>query len=349
MYALFPRILAELRGGAPVALATVVKQRGSLPMASDAKLLVLADGTLEGTIGGGCLEAEVYATATQLLREGGTSVNEFHLNEVEASTGGHVCGGTVVVLTRVFQPQADSIAFFERAVALPGAAAEVRFASRVNAASPAHVLAVGGRVEASLGLTSDMAPEIAAEGLAGAGGDAWFVEPVRQQPLLVVFGAGHCGIAIGAAAVAAGYRVWMLEDRPTFLDAERLAWASRLRLVDFAALPQLPLTANTALAIVTRGHEHDLVVLRQVLDAPVGYIGMIGSRRKRELFRGLLRDEGRDAEAFERVRSPMGLDIGAETPAEIAVSVVAELVAVRRQASASAHLGLSSEPAKVHG
>jgi len=349
MYALFPRILAALRGGASVALATVVKQRGSLPMASDAKLLVLADGTLEGTIGGGCLEAEVYATATQLLREGGTSVDEFHLNEVEASTGGHVCGGTVVVLTRVFQPQADTIAFFERAVALQDATAEVRFASRVNAATPAHALAVDGRIDGSVGLTSDMAPEIASEGLVGDGGDAWFVEPVQQQPLLVVFGAGHCGIAIGAAAAAAGYRVWMLEDRPTFLDAERLPWASRLRLIDFAALPRLPLTPNTALAIVTRGHEHDLVVLRQVLDAPVGYIGMIGSRRKRELFRGILRDEGRDAEAFDRVRSPMGLDIGAETPAEIAVSVVAELVAVRRQAAASECLGLSSEPAKVHG
>ncbi len=349
MYALFPRILAALRGGAPVALATVVKQRGSLPMASDAKLLVQSDGTLEGTIGGGCLEAEVYATATKLLRDGGASVDEFHLNEVEASTGGHVCGGTVVVLTRVFQPQPDTIAFFERAISQHDTADEMRFVSRVNAAAPAHALVVKGRVDSGLGLTPELSPAIAGEGLVGDGGDAWFVEPVRQRPLLIVFGAGHCGVAIGAAASAAGHRVWMLEDRPAFLEGERMPWASRLRRVDFAALPELPLDPNTALAIVTRGHEHDLVVLRQVLDAPVGYVGMIGSRRKRELFRSILRDEGRDAEAFDRVRSPMGLDIGAETPAEIAVSVVAELVAVWRQAAASERLRLSRKPATVRG
>jgi len=340
---LFPKMLAALRSGVPVALATVVKQRGSLPMASDAKLLVHPDGTIEGTIGGGCLEAEVFATATKLLREGGASVDEFHLNEVEAESGGHVCGGTVVVLTRVFQPQPDTIAFFERAVAQPNTADDVRFVSRVNAAEAAHALVVNGRVDGGLGLTPELSPALAEEGLSGEGADAWFVELVRELPLLIVFGAGHCGVAIGATASAAGYRVWMLEDRPAFLDAERMPWASRLRRVDFAALPQLPLNASTALAIVTRGHEHDLVVLRQVLDAPVGYLGMIGSRRKRHLFRRILGDEGRDVEAFDRVRSPMGLDIGAQTPAEIAVSVVAELVAVRRSAAASERVGLSSE------
>jgi len=347
MYSLFPRMLAALRGGGPVALATVVKQRGSLPMASDAKLLVRPDGTIEGTIGGGCLEAEVYATAAQMLREGGASVDEFHLNEVEAESGGHVCGGTVVVLTRVFEPQPETIAFFERAIAQQDNADEVRFVSRVNAAAPAHALVVGGRVDSGLDLTSEMAPALSEQGLVGEGADAWFVEPVREPPLLIVFGAGHCGVAIGATASAAGYGVWMLEDRPSFLEAERMPWASSLRRVDFAALPQLPLSANTALAIVTRGHEHDLVVLRQVLDASVGYLGMIGSRRKRELFRRILRDEGRDVAAFDRVRSPMGLDIGAETPAEIAVSVVAELVAVRRRATAAERASLSSESAAV--
>ncbi len=349
MYTLFPKMLAALHSGAPVALATVVKQRGSLPMASDAKLLVLSDGALEGTIGGGCLEADVYAIAKTLLRDGGASVDEFHLNEVEAGTGGHVCGGTVVVLTRVFEPDADTIAFLECAIARQDGAAEVRFVSRVSAAAPAHAMVVDGRVDIGLGLTPELDPALVGEGLVGESGDSWFIEPVVEQPLLIVFGAGHCGVAIGAAAVAAGYRVWMLEDRPAFLEAERMPWAARLRLVDFAALPRLPLNSNTALAIVTRGHEHDLVVLRQVLDASVGYVGMIGSRRKRVLFRGILRDEGRDAEAFDRVRSPMGLDIGAETPAEIAVSVVAELVAVRRQVAASESLSLSSSPAAVQG
>ncbi len=346
MYSLLPRMLAVLSEGQPVALATVVSRRGSLPMASDAKLLVLADGTIEGTIGGGCLEAEVYATATKLLREGGASVDEFHLNEVEAGTGGHVCGGTVVVLTRVFQAQPDTVAFLEHAVALLGMTGEVSLVSRVGPAA-GHALIVDGRVDGELGLTSELSPALSGAGLVGEGDDAWFVEPVRERPLLIVFGAGHCGVAIGAAAAAAGQRVWMLEDRPAFLVAENMPWASRLQQVDFAALPPLPLDANTSLAIVTRGHEHDLVVLRQVLDSEARYLGMIGSRRKRELFRRILRDEDRDLEAFDRVRSPMGLDIGAETPAEIAVSVVAELVAVRRGAVAAENAGLSGEATTV--
>jgi len=349
MYLLLPKMLAALRGGAPIALATVVKQRGSLPMASDAKLLVRPDGTMDGTIGGGCLEAEVYATATELLREGAASIDEFHLNEVEveAGTGGHVCGGTVVVLTRVFRPGPDTVAFFERAVAQHDRGDEVRFVSRINAGAPAHALVVNGSVDVGLGLTPELVPAVAGAGVVGDDAESWFVEPVREPPLLIVFGGGHCGVAIGAAAAAADHRVWVLEDRPMFLDAERMPWADRLQRVDFAALPELPLDANTALAIVTRGHEHDLVVLRQVLDTAVGYLGMIGSRRKRELFRRILGDEGRDVAAFDRVRSPMGLDIAAQTPAEIAVSVVAELIAVRRGAAELQGANLSSESVAV--
>jgi xanthine dehydrogenase accessory factor len=122
----------------------------------------------------------------------------------------------------------------------------------------------------------------------------------------------------------------MLEDRPAFLQTETMPWAERLRLVDFNALPELPLGVDTSVAIVTRGHDHDLVVLRQLIGKPVNYLGMIGSRRKRELFRRILTEEGCSRDDFERLRSPMGMDIGAETPAEIAVSVVAELVAARR-------------------
>jgi xanthine dehydrogenase accessory factor len=330
MHALFPKILAALRADASVVLATVVKQRGSLPMAHDAKLLIFADGTTHGTIGGGCLEAEVYGRATQLLRHGGASVDEFHLNEVEEGIGGHVCGGTAVVLTRAFQPRPEVITFIEDAVALRDVSTDLQFVSRLHADAPGHALVDAGRVAARLDAADGFEAATEAAGLFESDSGTWFYESVRAAPLLIVFGAGHCGAAIGAAAATTGYRVWMLEDRPTFLDAERMPWAERLRHVDFAALPPLPLAAGTALAIVTRGHEHDLVLLRQLLDAPVDYIGMIGSRRKRALFQTILRDEDRDLEAFARVRSPMGLDIGAQSPAEIAVSVVAELIATRR-------------------
>ncbi len=301
-------------------------------MASNAKLLVLPDATFVGTVGGGCLEAEVYAAGTELLRNGGARLEEFHLNEVEAETGGHVCGGTVEVFIRAFEADADTIAFVEAAVALQDSDPELLLTTRLDPAAAAHLLLGSRGIEAELGDTGGI--EFSRHrGFSDDRAARWFPEPVRPAPLLLVFGAGHCGVAIGEAAAGAGFRVWMLEDRPAFLQPQAMPWADQLHRVDFTALPELPLGSTTSVVIVTRGHDHDLVVLRQLLDTETGYLGMIGSQRKRALFRTILGDEGRDLDAFERLRSPMGLDIGAETPAEIAVSVVAELVASRRQQS----------------
>ena len=330
MYTLFPRIHERLQTGQAVALATVIGRRGSLPMASDAKLLVLADDSFEGTVGGGCLEAEVYAGAAALLRDGSARVDEYHLNEVEAETGGHVCGGTVEVFTRVLRPDDDVVRFVDTAVRLQDTDPELVLATRIDSRAPAHLLAGRDGLAAALGDTEGVR-YTRAKGVLDDSGARWFVESVRPAPLLIVFGAGHCGAALGAAASAAGFRVWMLEDRPAFLQAEAMPWAERLRLVDFTALPELPLGADTSVAIVTRGHDHDLVVLRQLIGEAVNYLGMIGSRHKRELFRRILTEEGCPQDDFDRLRSPMGMDIGAETPAEIAVSVVAELVAARRK------------------
>jgi xanthine dehydrogenase accessory factor len=334
MYDCLPEIRSQLLAGRPVAMATVVRRRGSLPMANDAKLLMFGDGSFEGTVGGGCLEAEVYAIGMRLLAEGGASLDEFHLNEVEEGAAGHVCGGTATVFTRAFMPDAETLAFFERAVAAQDLDAPLLVATRLSEASPAHALVVDGSVDACLGETDPGAvPTCVSRRTRSSASEGWFVERVEPAPLLIVFGAGHCGVALGAAATAAGFRVWMLEDRPPFLAAGNMPWAERLRRVDFGALPELPLRRGTSLAIVTRGHEHDLTVLRQVMGAPVDYLGMIGSRRKKLLFREILAGEGADLEAFDRLSSPMGLDIGAETPAEIAASVVAELIAVRRAAA----------------
>ncbi len=353
MHELLPRIAAALDAGEPVALATVVRRRGSLPMSSTAKMLVRADGSAEGTVGGGCLEAEVYATARTLLREGGVSLESFDLTEIEDGLQGHVCGGSVTILTRPLLPTDPTRGLIRSALEALEDGEAAAFLSWVPAEndlpSPAPdndmamhaVVRADGSVAADGSLPAslpDKARMLAGDGLAdlvsdvdSEGAPAYFVEPLRQPPTVLIFGAGHCGTAIGALASNAGFQVHVLEDRPTFLQGEHMPWAAGLHHVDYAALPTVD--PSSYLVIVTRGHEHDLTILRQVVGGPSAYLGMIGSERKRHLFGKTLRSEGVAQDELDRLCSPMGLAIGADTPEEIAVAVVAEMIAVRRGAA----------------
>lgn len=350
MQEVLPRIAAALEAGEPVALATVVRRRGSLPMSTTAKMLVCADGTAVGTVGGGCLEAEVYATAQTLLRDGGVSLERFDLTEIEDGLQGHVCGGSVTVLTRPLLPTEATRGVIRQAQQALDRAEAATFLSWVPAGDGSGVrqlepdLARHAVVRADGSVTADAslppalagaAREIAATGRAELVGDgssderpSYFVEPLRSPPTVTIFGAGHCGLAIGELAAAAGFRVRMLEDRPTFLEGGRMPWAAGRHHVDFAALP--PVEPGTYVVIVTRGHEHDLTILRQVVRGPSAYLGMIGSERKRLMFEKTLRGEGVTDDELDALCSPMGLAIGADTPEEIAVAVVAEMIAVRR-------------------
>ena len=356
MHELLPRIAAALDAGEPVALATVVRRRGSLPMSTTAKMLVRADGTAEGTVGGGCLEAEVYATARTLLREGGVSLESFDLTEVEDGLQGHVCGGSVTILTRPLLPTDSTRGIIRQAQEalergetaaflswVPGENGLPTSRPKPNLAMHAVVCADGSVTADALLPTSlpELAKALAAEGLADLvcadatdDAPAYFVEPLQQSPRVVVFGAGHCGRAIGELAASAGFRVHVLEDRPAFLEDKPMTWAAGLHHVDYVALP--PVEPGAYLVIVTRGHEHDLTILRQVVRGASAYLGMIGSERKRHLFAKTLRSEGVTEEELGRLRSPMGLAIGADTPEEIAVAVVAEMIAVRRGVAVTA-------------
>ncbi len=358
MHELLPRIAAALDAGEPVALATVVRRRGSLPMSNTAKMLVRADGSAEGTVGGGCLEAEVYATARTLLRDGGVSLESFDLTEIEDGLQGHVCGGSVTILTRPLLPTEPTRGLIRQAQEALEDGEPAAFLSWVPAENGSSVPApdldlamhavvrADGSVVADTSLPAsvpDRARRMAGDGLAdlvsdGVSEDApvYFVEPLKPPPSVLIFGAGHCGRAIGELATSAGFRVHLLEDRPAFLQHEHTAWASGLHHVDYAALPAVD--SSSYVVIVTRGHEHDLTILRQVIGGKSAYLGMIGSERKRHLFSKTLRTEGVTEDDLDRLRSPMGLAIGADTPEEIAVAVVAEMIAVRRGAALPAAL-----------
>lgn len=219
------------------------------------KQLIAEDGSVYGTVGGGCVEADVYDAAMEVLRTGNPRLLEFSLTEKGLPGGGLVCGGTVKV----------------------------------------------------------------------------FVEPILT-PVVYLFGAGHVSLAVSRVAACAGFRVVVLDDRAAFADPERFPDASQVEVLPSfdQALSNVALTLDAYLVIVTRGHQHDELVLRQVLAEPVAYLGLIGSRAKLARLLGKLESEGVDPEKLARVRGPIGLDIGARSPEEIAVAIVAEMVAVRQ-------------------
>jgi xanthine dehydrogenase accessory factor len=157
------------------------------------------------------------------------------------------------------------------------------------------------------------------------------IEAIAGAPRLVVFGCGHVGRAVGQAATVAGWRVTMVDDRPEYADASRLSFADRVVCCEFNDVaPAVQHGAGSYAVVATRGHQHDAVIVEQLVRLPLRYLGMLGSRRKAMLTKRLLERGGTPAELLDAVRSPVGLAIGADTPEEIAVSVVAEMIAVRR-------------------
>jgi xanthine dehydrogenase accessory factor len=304
------------RRGAGGALATVARTRGSTPVPAGTKMLVGPEGRLVGTVGGGCVEADVLAAAAAVARSGQPELLTHHLNADLAGDLGLSCGGTVEVLV---EPLVDDAAYVAALVA--AAAAEtglVRTAVRWAAGPDKRFEPLPA------GLPGAPGAELTADG-------AFMIERIVLAPRVVVFGAGHVGAAIARAAGVAGFRVVVVDDRPEFADPGRFPDGFDVLAADVdAALGRVALTAADAVVIATRGHRHDALILERVAPSPAGYVGLLGSRRKQVVVTRGLMAVGVPAAALARVRVPVGLAIGAETPEEIAVSVVAELIGWRR-------------------
>ena len=307
-----------LRDGQAGALATVARVRGSTPVPAGVKMLVGGEGRLLGTVGGGCVEADVIAAALDAQRLGRPAIVTHHLNADLAGDLGLSCGGTVDIFVEPLIPE-------------PAYAAVLEAAARADAG----VVTTATEWTAGLRKTFEaVSPERAASGAAASlsRDRRQVIERLVPAPRVIVFGAGHVGAAIARAADAAGFRVVVIDDRPEFADArafpERVAVAAS-ELDD--ALGQFPIGPLDAVIIATRGHRHDAVILERVAASPASYVGLLGSKRKKAVVTKGLAAAGVPRAALARVRVPVGLAIGAVTPEEIAVSVVAELVAWRRQ------------------
>jgi xanthine dehydrogenase accessory factor len=256
--------------GRTSAIATIVECRGSSPQKQGAKMLVRDDGSILGTLGGGCLEADVRQAALMALKDGEPATLPFELTEQK---GGLVCGGTVLV----------------------------------------------------------------------------YIEPLLLEPRLVVLGAGHVGKQLARLARFTGFRVTVVDDREEYANAENIPDAHELVVRSFGqAFEDLPVENSTFVVVATRGHNHDLDAVKAALRTTAGYIGLLGSRRKKALLSRSLEESGFSKEDINRVIIPVGLEIGSVSPEEISVSIMAQVIQKRRANGASKNGGARTCSRLIH-
>ncbi|MFQ5778975.1 MAG: XdhC family protein [Terriglobia bacterium] len=253
--------------GRKAALATIIHTQGSIPSFQSSKMIIRDDGSIAGTVGGGCVEAEVWAAARQVLEQEKPRKLTFNLNADPRYDAGLTCGGTVEI----------------------------------------------------------------------------FIEPILARPACYIFGAGHVGRHVSKIASLAGFSIIVVDDRAQFANRDYFPDAATIHADNYDKLfPRLDPNEFSYIVIVTRGHKDDMRVLRWAVTTRARYLGLIGSKRKVLEIYKVLESEGVPRETLERVHAPIGLEIGALTPEEIAVSIVAEMIAMRRHAPLPA--GSAGEP-----
>jgi len=250
---IYEEIIRLKKEGRPSAIATIVQCLGSSPQKEGSKMLVRDDGSIMGTLGGGCLEAEVIQASLMAIRDGSPRTIPFELTE---KYGGLVCGGKVLV----------------------------------------------------------------------------YVEPVLAEPELIILGAGHVGKALSEAARFSGFRVIAVDDRVEYANSTNMPDANEIIVNDFdTPFSRITINSRTYIVIATRGHNHDLEALKAALRTEACYIGLLGSKRKKSLLFKTLLEEGFSENDLKRVVIPVGMPIGSITPEEIAISIMAQIIGLRRK------------------
>ncbi|HSO19877.1 MAG TPA: XdhC family protein, partial [Desulfosarcina sp.] len=330
-----------LESGETFILATIVSHSGSTPRTAGSQMIVTADGRGFGTLGGGLLEARVMSRAAALIRSERSAVMPFDLSFQTVDTMDMICGGQAEVLLDCVRPTEVNASVFNAWRATldnrqPGWMLTV-VAGRGEAVDRVdHCLLTTDGAMIGDGVLSEGQKGRIAEAVAASSGivtlelDAMWVVAVPAQRICTarLYGAGHVALFTARAAAMVSFRVAVADDREEYANAERFPEAHEIRVLERfeQAFADDPAGSDDYVVILTRGHLHDKTVLAQALRTDAGYIGMIGSRRKRDAIYQALLEEGFSQAAIDRVHSPIGLSIGAETPEEIAVSIVAEMI-----------------------
>lgn len=326
MRELLQAVIQALDAGENVELVSVLEAHGSTPRGAGAVLAVFSEGKTRGTVGGGNVEYEAAELAKQLLQSGENAVRRFRFVQGDAASLGMVCGGDVTLHFHFLAADdAETAAVLRELLSACGENADVWFARRLDGAA---VTAMGLADRCGARQTEGLPPELLQNKTVFAGG--WFVLPVVRAGRVYIFGGGHVSQALVPAIAAVGFRPVVYDDRPEFADPALFPQAEAALCGPFEELERhVTVTPDDYVVIMTRGHQADYEVLTQTLRSGAKYIGCIGSRKKLAVCRERLLEAGFTAEEYGKVCAPIGLAIGAETPAEIAVSVTAELIAVR--------------------
>ena len=348
MESVFRAAVDEAKSGDDHVIATVVRTSGSTPQKAGAKLLVRKDGSGVGTLGGGCVEGDIWFAARQLLKRGGDAeMRDYELNEELAAQDGLVCGGTMYFLIDPVRGKNSYGEFAAEVVEAYEGGAPVALIN-IMVAPEGSGLAVGnkmlvrenGSTCGSLGDEKlDSASVQQARQLMALGkndyvvedsGAEYYIEAYTTPPTLVIAGGGHVSKALAPIAKSVGFRLFVLDDREEFANKDRFPEAEIVQVGDYdAGLQSLPINANSFIVIATRGHRYDDSALASALKTPASYVGLLGSKRKTILIYEALLNRGFSLDDVRRTRSPIGLDIGARTPEEIAISVMAEILMFR--------------------
>jgi len=345
------KVYEQLAQGSDLCLATIIGRKGSAPRATGSQFFVSQDGFF-GTIGGGSFEAEVIERARQAMDQGRAELMHYRLMGQDVADTEMICGGDLdLYLEPLLASDSMAQAVYQAAAAVAQEGGRALLATLL---APGPVQSVTGRkvliqqgatAVGSLELPSKLLGSLAAELgrlSASAGPQLWggrgqgglspgvLLEPIIDRPVVYIFGGGHVSQQLAPLVAMAGFGLVVADDRPEWANFDRFPQAGEIWNDPLdTILDNRELGPGAFIVIITRGHMFDKEVLAQALRQKATYVGMIGSRRKRQLIYQALGDEGFSDAQLEAVHSPIGLDIGAETPEEIAISIAAELVAVR--------------------
>lgn len=348
MHEVFNEAVNKLEQGEQVVVATVIKTKGSTPQKPGAKLLVKQDGTGTGTLGGGCVEGDIWFAAKQLMQRGGnTEYREYELNEELAAEDGLVCGGTMYFLIDPIYEPGDYLPYAKEIDDAYSGNGAVALATVIKSDQQGHskigdklFIRENGEHEGTLGdleLDQDAvarAFELMIHGrndyVISENGAEYFVEAYTTPPQLVICGGGHVAKAIAALAKPLEFRLFITDDREEFANKERFPEADIvIPEKPESALPKLPINPNTFIVVATRGHRYDNSALLAAANTSARYVGLMGSKRKTILIYEDLVRIGLHVDRLREIRSPIGLDIRARTPEEIAVSIISEILMFR--------------------
>jgi xanthine dehydrogenase accessory factor len=336
----YQEILKLLTQGGKAVLATVIQQSGSAPRKGGAQMVIREDGSFVGSIGGGRLEGDVLSEARSVIVGGKGKILDFHLTGTEVAETEMICGGDVEVF---LEPLSTGLTdLYTQLLELQKRGEEAVLATVISEGPIQEGMVQKGLISAegkSIGpLTLDpkalqAAQEVIKEKkvrLIPYDKGRLYLEPIFSEPTLYIFGAGHISRYIAPVAQMVGFQVIVIDDRTEFASREHFPQAEEIWVEEFGGVgAKIEPDEQTYMVIVTRGHMYDYTVLKQVLPMACRYIGMIGSRRKRDIIYQQLIQDGHTQEELNRIRAPIGLAINAETPEEIAVSIVAELIKVK--------------------